>query len=277
MTSIERVMLLTKELWPGLAVQPRGGLGNRMLSLLSSHWWACHIGRRFFVYWPTGGVGNPKNRFEAGLDDLYRVDGIRYLSSHEWTELVQQLRRHYYTTRASQELLQAPDESPMLMADLHGPLQLQVSSDQLADWFRLYYRPVSRLQSRIDDLCSQIHPDSSVGLQVRCHGHSRTTTWRPQERFTALLQKFSCERPLRHVFLSCDDSSVQQSLCCEHPRIIAQPKRHEINSLAALEDTVVDLHVLARCREFYGSYCSGLSVFVSWLRAESRVALPEDA
>lgn len=255
-----------------LVLQPVGGLGNRLAALLSAHVLAEAEGRDLWVHWVLQG-GPPKDRFKAPLESLYQVDGIHIIGETRWQKAWAYQAARRFHLRDSHHKLQPGYDERVLVAPLHGRLQTNEGAWHDA-WHALFWKKYHlepSLAKAVTSFARDHFTPKTIGLQIRVHGHRRTRDWKPVEKFTKFIENRLAQDPQTRFFVSSDDLKVTMRLKDRfQASILSQNKTDKLNTLTALRQTVIDIHLLTHCVEFYSSAHSGLSQFVAFIRNEPR-------
>jgi len=256
-----------------LVIQPVGGLGNRMAALVSAHELAIKEDRELWVHWPIQG-GKPKDRFPTSLEDIYRVTGIRQISTGVWRNALKAPGVFHLSLKNS-HLALAPDIShDVIVCPLHGRIQGREETDRPA-WCRVFwdnYFLQPPLQKAVSEFRSYYSVgEKTIGLQIRIHGHRLAREWKPEKQFRRWLQLSISHYSSHNFFVSCDDREITAGLRKEFGDcIVSQDKDSELNTDLALKQSAMDFHLLAACKRIYSSRCSGMSYFACLIRNEQR-------
>lgn len=120
------------------------------------------------------------------------------------------------------------------------------------------FRPAPALQQRIDDQMAAMGTDDVVGVHIRRTDNARAIADSPTEAF---VQRMRQEPPSTRFYVATDDETVKQQLRREFPgRVATLPRQAERGSLQGMEDALVEMCVLARCRRILGSAFSTYSM-----------------
>lgn len=255
-----------------LVVQPLGGLGNRLMSLLSAHDLAIRDGRELWVHWTTP-RGAPSARLQIALAEIYSIEGITLIGRKGVSNAMQHSdRKIFRLSRAHRELTLGCDEQ-VLFAPMHG--RLMTEGDRFDAWHDLFwrkYRLVDALDQQVSQFKQTYFDRPVVGFQIRVHGHRLARNWKPTDRFVKLAKQIVDDNADTRIFISADDVRVTAGFKqLFGSRIIALEKTNQLNTGPALRHTIIDCHLLHACNQFYSSRFSGLSYYIAVLRNEPRV------
>lgn len=220
------------------ALQCSGGLGNRLLGLLSAR--QRHPLAKIVTYWSTGPfkVTKAGPRLEAQFLQLYEpIDGFQFVGKDEF-EKVKSSRgiRFGYS---------------------HGMLPGTRAEElwQLAGLLKLAQGPVDIYRHWRSLLPGDYH-----GCLIRLRGHRETQAWDPRHKFEKLLARLK-----RPVFVSCDDPGYAKTL---HDVYFAT-KPGRFGSLEQLTVVAAELQLLAEAKSFYAPPCTALAAIIQVLRGQS--------
>jgi hypothetical protein len=120
-------------------------------------------------------------------------------------------------------------------------------------------RPVPRLQAIIDSHVSTI--GRTIGVHVRRTDNRYARDHSPLDMFIDLMRREVAQDDASRFFVATDSPEAEGHLRGEFPgRICMHEKRSlDRNDPLAIEDAVIDLYCLARCRKLIGSYWSSFS------------------
>lgn len=119
------------------------------------------------------------------------------------------------------------------------------------------FRPIAGLQTRVDGMANAIGRNA-VGVHIRRTDNDRAIAFSPTEAFVARMRMEAADT---HFYVATDDENVKLQLRRDFPhRVHTLPRKAERGSLQGMEDAVVELYTLARCRRILGSSCSTYSM-----------------
>lgn len=261
---------MTKEGY--ITLVPAGGLGNRMKAVAAALRLAEAAGSSLSVLWcKDWGLGcrfdqlflsidHPRVTLrEATLADLLTDDRPRrrnlWLPS-VWQRLAYGARMdEAATTRGMNEAFDfvpwARGRRVWLASNVYFMAQ-----DVPDDAFDIF-RPTAALQQRIDDQMAAMGADV-VGVHIRRTDNARAIAESPIEAFVERMRQ---EPATTHFYVATDDEGVKQQLRQEFPgRVATLPRQAERGSLQGMEDGLVEMYVLSRCRRILGSAFSTYSM-----------------
>jgi hypothetical protein len=248
-----------------LIVEPMCGLCNRLRVLDGAVSLAARYSGTVEVFWFSDADLNCRftNLFEP-LPDLVR---FRYFSLPPLIETGFKRVVHAVMKRTCQRYLLA-HEVEYLEKVGHDFSDLAAHRRVfLKTWSRFYptaapfaiFRPASPIQAIIDRQGAD--PDQTVGVHIRRTDAASITAASPTRRFIARMEYELRENPQTRFFLATDDPTEEELMKRTFPgRIQTYSKRtRSRNQREGIEDAVVDLFCLARCRKILGSYKSSFS------------------
>ncbi len=245
-----------------IVVAPMGGLCNRMQALSSAVRLAEQTDAKLTVHW----YRSPN--INIALEDLFlvpdRIDRVVEFDLYKWPgRFKRKLYRKYYQRFFDRYL-----EFSSLMPDATEIERRVHGVRAFITAYRCFYESgdvLSGLQS-VPRLGAVIESgwtasNNTVGVHVRRTDHAGAVNHSPLEAFVALMQQEIDRDPDTGFFLATDSPAVETELSGKFPdRILIYPKRSlDRNDQDAIEDAVVDLYRLSKCRKVIGSYDSSFS------------------
>jgi len=260
-----------------LIAVPIGGLGNRLMSLLSLLLLGERQGVPTYCHWVMQHGRHEKDDFLADLDELWLTD-VPTVSAAKLQEAWQGGAK----THSGKDLF-VPESGATTIAVMHGALKWPKNELACPSWAsmrELYlrrFRPAPVAAALIERLRATVENEPTVGMVVRCRGHRFTKRWQIPDRFRAWLTARAAESDTK-FFLCCDDPMVSESLTAIAPRrIVSNEKPARLNTKEALQAVVADLELLRRCQEIYGTPASGLSWAASLIHPSGIWRIPKPA
>lgn len=109
--------------------------------------------------------------------------------------------------------------------------------------------------------------EGTVGMHIRRTDHEEAISQSPLELFYHKIEELFQNKMANQIFLATDDIGVEQELreAFSGQVISYQGKRFGRDSKRGMQDGVVDMLALSKCREIYGSYGSTFSKMASYL------------
>jgi hypothetical protein len=239
-----------------VASKPLHGLGNRVRLVLSGQALAHSVGRDFDYYWPVG------SGFGARLTDLWAFqDSIAPL-----TDLALRLVAPY---RDPVALLNDPQGGRQPIWHIRSPNALPVP-DGVQSWHdslaALHLRPA--LADAVRSLHSrEFGAKPYVGVMVRTHqnAHDQTKQQSPLSWYVGRMHELQDTLGDVRFYLSCDTPEADALLRSEFTTATSLPKSGAYNSRQAIEESVIDLYLLASSCHILGPHYSSFPELAHFL------------
>lgn len=136
-----------------------------------------------------------------------------------------------------------------------GAYNYFMSKERPADVFDCF-RPIPLLQQQIDKRMAEMGGDV-VGVHIRRTDNVEAIAESPMEAFFSRMHK---EPESTHFYVATDDEGVKVELHREFPgRVTTLPRQADRGSLQGMQDALVEMYSLARCRRILGSSHSSYS------------------
>ena len=249
-----------------LVVVPQCGLCNRLRVLLSALAVSAEDGVAVRVAWErTDECWADFSQLFVPLDGgLFSVGARRWWErpitrrNLHWPWLVRLLMG--YRCQHASFLPKYPGEVSALLRRhgkvyLSGPYSLRPYSRDYAA--RL--RPVEKLQKRVDRLVAQFAPHT-VGVHIRRTDNVVSMRHSKVEQFRRAMDAELARQPGTRFYLSTDDEEVKASLKKDYGgKVLTQKTSVRRDTLAGMEEAVVDLWCLAATEKLLGSYWSSFT------------------
>jgi len=248
-----------------ITVVPVGGLCNRMRAVDSGIALARATGQRLRVFW----ILNPRLncRFDrlfvvpAAMHRLIQVPANNPVAGRAW-QLYQRLSPRLY------DLCLGEREIDELAAGKGDLARMVAGRDVLVLTYSRYFgrppffgdfRPAAPLQRQIDEFAARL--DNVVGVHMRRTDQVVSIESSPTDAFVELMRKEVRQDAAVRFFVATDSPEDENRLrALFADRIVSRPKRSlDRNNAAAIEDALVDLYCLARCRKLIGSHWSSFT------------------
>ena len=244
-----------------IILEPTGGLCSRMRTIDATVGYAKHTGEKVILIWTLN------KSLNCSLHKLF--ENINEIS------LIIQLRGVTCMGRAVRRLLKLtirfichdyylPSDMDRLMATgidfqkFHQKKNLYLRTDhcffQSRDPFQIF-KPVRSLKKIIDSY--QIN-EQYVGIHVRRTDNLWSNYHSPTPVFISRMQEEIDRNPATRFFISSDSLEEKKALANRFPDRTIYYKQDSFNRDIALniQNAVIDLYLLSRCRKIIGSYGS---------------------
>ena len=247
---------------PTLTIAAQGGLCNRLRVVLSALFFSEEHNSAVRVAWSKN-----KECF-AEFDELF-------MSIH--TENFCVTKGSCWLTPVSRYNLHLPALVRTLIFDAqqknfdprqHGPLEEWTKKDKrlyLSTGYSLFdyptvvakrLQPVASLQQRINNILS-LFTTRTIGIHIRRTDNTISIAESPIEAFEQAIEAEIAADSSVHFFLATDEAGLKEKLSDKYPgRFVYQQTTAGRNSLAGMQEAVVDLFCLAATHKLLGSYWS---------------------
>lgn len=119
-----------------------------------------------------------------------------------------------------------------------------------------WVKPIPSIQKKIDEVAERFM-DNTVGVHIRRTDHIHSIRESPLDGFILEMEECLKQDPSTRFFLATDDEDTELVLKARFKeRIIIQQKRFGRDSVAAIQDAVVDLFALSKTNLILASYSS---------------------
>lgn len=255
-----------------ITLVPAGGLGNRMKAIAAALRLAQAVGSKLHIKWfRDWGLGcrfdqlfQPISHDSVTLDEATLTDHLFfdrprrrnfYFPKIALSSVFDRTMDEAATTRGMREGFDfarwARGKRVWMSSNVYF-----MAEDIPLDAFDIFH-PTPRLQARIDKEASALG-ENAVGVHIRRTDNARSIAQSPTEMF---VQRMRQESPETRFYVATDDESVKQLLHQEFPqRIQTLPRQAQRGTLQGMEDAVVEMFLLSRCKRLIGSSCSTYSM-----------------
>jgi len=124
-----------------------------------------------------------------------------------------------------------------------------------------WVKPVPAIAANIGKFRERINGRKCIGLHIRRTDNASSIECSPNELFEAAVREELARDPRAVFFLATDDQATQDHFVnlFGSDRMLVHPKRFGRDSVAAIQDAVVDWMLLGVCRKLYCSFYSSFS------------------
>ena len=264
-----------------IIVKPVGGLANRMRVIAASVQLAHEIGTTVQCIWESN------NELGANYTDLfelsehfslrapfrhrpkssYQKTGLKHFIITLWNKMLG-VDACYSMSNVDSIIAGEQNEnadyhrffdviSPLLAKD---KIIFYTTGDYLADLHDVsLFNPVEEIRKVIESyaLCFS---NKTYGLHIRRTDNTWAIENSPLNLFRAIIESKIAEDDEVRFYLSTDDKETLQALKEEYgEHILIREKKYGRDSLDAMKDAVVDMWLLSKTQQIYGSYYSSFS------------------
>lgn len=257
-----------------ICIVPNGGLCNRLRLLLS----VVEISRRqpalrFEVHW------NKNAQCYAWFEELFEPLNMPsitvyhhrwWATQHRFLNLWWPALVRFFKGYTFQCTDLRPKDEATLSAVLSRHRRLYIASCyNLCDYSAAsiaHLRPVPALQARINEIVSRFAPHT-IGIHIRRTDNAMSQQHSRLEDFHTAVQREIQQDDQVRFFLCTDDAAVKAEFCQKYgDRILTQTSPVARDTLAGMQDAVVDLWCLAHTQKILGSYWSSFTDMAAELR-----------
>lgn len=250
---------------PRQYLEPMCGLCNRLRVIDGAVTLAEELGSQLVVLWYADQDLNC--RFEDLYEPLPPPVRFHTLSLPQPVEALSKRLIHGFARRACDGYMVQFEAEALARSGHDFTAFVRQGRTYLKTWSRFHPTPRPftrfRLQPHLAALLERTTRgfEQVVGVHIRrtdCQDAiARSTT----EKFIAAMDAELAREPATRFFLATDDAREEALFAARYPgRILTHPKRTRArHRREGIEDAVIDLHALGRCRTILGSYASSFS------------------
>lgn len=123
--------------------------------------------------------------------------------------------------------------------------------------------PIQSIKERIDDRCTQF-VNNTIGVHIRRTDNIASIQQSPLELFFEKIDEELDKDNHTMIYLATDSEEVKLQMGKRYGnRIISSSTPADRNSVAGIQDGLIDMYTLARTRKIYGSFQSSFSEMAS--------------
>ena len=246
--------------FPYIIVQPQGGLCNRMRTIAGAYKLAKITNKRLVVLWVRSSEMN------ECFHQLFEPMPFKVIDDRQGSFIQRWLwrivsRTHYFTLIDDEKIQNSGwrDSSTLDWAKEYTKKNLLICAchDIIKDCDYTIFKPLESIKKR----CSIDINDNVIGIHIRRTDNMESVRNSPTEMFVQKMNEEIETMKAVRFFLSTDDPK-EEALLKERfgNRIIINPKTSiDRNNPIAIQEALLDLYSLSRCRKIYGSYYSSFS------------------
>ena len=116
-----------------------------------------------------------------------------------------------------------------------------------------FFKPSEAINSKMNKFIQDTGFDSPIGMHIRRTDHITIIKESPSYLFTDKIEELLSENPHAKIFLACDDNDLKQSIVNKYGDNILTREINPRFSDNGIEDSVIDLFLLSKCRTIYGT------------------------
>lgn len=261
-----------------MIVEPCAGLGNRLLGLASAHAAAEKLERELVVIWKREVGCNVRadelfdlpmqvvEISENGLkkEPLAQIQGNRV--KKKWRKKAGLFLECDDVERIKKEcgyegLLETFKKEPVVYFKTFGPV-CEVGPDTYR-----FLKPCKSIEAKGAELFAKLN-GHAVGVHVRRTDHTEAIANSPLSLFIERMKRELAADKQTVFFVATDDAGVKEELgakFADGQLIFNEKGIIDRDSKAGLEDALVEMLALSRCRKILGSYNSTFSLLPSYI------------
>jgi hypothetical protein len=247
-----------------LTIEPLGGLCNRMRALDSAFALARTLRYPVTILW------NIDASLGCRFDKLfYRPEGLHKIVQRDKRARINRLLSRII------EGLKRKNDLFLGQAEVEKHMRQHVDFSHLSRYQTVHiatcssfyqsdapfrdFQPVQELQIQIDSYTHFFN--NTIGIHIRRTDNRKAIEYSPTEFFLAAIERLAHDDPQATFFLATDEPQEEKRILEAFPgRVIIHKKRSfRRNEAAAIQDALIDLYTLSKCKKIIGSYWSSFS------------------
>lgn len=263
-----------------IVLEPCAGLANRILAIATGYQLAVETGQSMKVLWDIdGAVG-------VAMEELFTLPEdikIRKMTKLPYRQkpllrLKSDIIRMYLRRKA--ELFWECEDTVSVRRMMNSDYIIEQIEDKHLNYIKAFceltkitdksifaiFQPSEEILQRGENVFQNINKQT-VGMHIRRTDHAEAISKSPLELFYQKIEEILQNNGAEKIFLATDDLNVEQKLCGEFEgRVFCyHGKKFGRNSKSGMQDGLIDMLALSKCREIYGSYGSTFSKMASYL------------
>lgn len=240
---------------------PTGGLANRIRVILSALQWQNDYGEKVSVWWRAG------SELACRFEDIFMpVDEIKEIGSERiwYFRLMKKLYKyHLIPWRIVFDDYQYNAVNQYVRNAMGGGKMMCRSYSRFYEGSAPDYHQVFRLNPFMQQQVALVQkqlPPATIGVHIRRTDNIDSIRQSPLEAFEKRIVGYLRNHPDATFYLATDDYDVQTAFRNRFgERIIIRNGPLVRDSKEGILHAVVELYMLAACKEIWGSYCSSYS------------------
>lgn len=261
-----------------MIVEPCAGLGNRLLGMASAYAAAQKLNRELVIIWKreTGCNIRAEELFDLPMqvveisengykkEPLARMMGDR--EKKKWRAKASRFLECDDVERITREegydaLLRVIEAEPVIYIKAFGPI-CEVGAESYA-----FLKPSAAILGKGEPLFSQIDAHT-IGVHVRRTDHTEAIANSPLSLFVERMKEELAADASARFYVATDDAAVKQELREALPpeKLVFYEKGIiDRDSREGLQDALIEMLALSKCRKILGSYNSTFSLLPSYI------------
>lgn len=269
-----------------ILLQPMGGLANRMRVISVLFELCCNVEAEFEVLWVNNDDCGASWRqlFKEPPFIIKDINGsyIHAYRSKRWYRRLPHLLwlfYHKYTWLSNNDVcaltaVDTPENSAKIRLDWecrlrNGERMFVVTGDNLGPVNDLsMFIPIRELQNEVDSLWELFSKKFNViyGLHIRRTDNIWSITSSPIDLFEKKIHDVLLQNPDSAFYLASDDEDTIRDLNAKFgDKIIVRDKELSRKTSVGMQNALIDMLLLSKCKKIFGSYFSSFSEMASWI------------
>lgn len=275
-----------------LIIEPCAGLSNRILALATGYHLARKYNHEIKLLWDVDYTVGAKIQDLFELPKDIKIITMTKAPIHQFPflKLKSMLMRSRYEKQC---------DISLNCADVAENLKDCGSEEALGEIFKTYnriyikaYCELYKIEDKSIFSIFKISPtimhkgckvfdeigEQTIGMHIRRTDHAEAIKRSPTELFIKKAEQLFTETDYSNLFLATDDQNIEEKFkkMFGDKIIFYEGKNFTRRNTSGMEDSVVDLLALARCRIIYGSYGSTFSLMASYIGNSELIILEEE-
>lgn len=246
-----------------LIIQPIGGLCNRMRAINSARILSGKLGQKLTVIWFVNReLGCPFEEIFCSTD-AFRVINIH--SKWDIRKLFYQGLAFLFGIFVDNEWIRSNREGESLRDASSSRLKTLITYIATEEHFYPChdyspFMPAEKVQERIDSFKAKLG-ESSVGVHIRRTDNLPSIDKSSTESFISSMKEALSADPKTVFYLATDDLNEEERLREQFPHKILSNRERDLSrdSIAGIQDAMIDLYCLASTNKIIGSYFSSFT------------------
>lgn len=242
-----------------IIIQPSGGLCNRIRVINSAYELAKKRGDKLTVLWLNNAELNCP--FESLFQPVTEIKIINIYSNLNLKKLFLQFSA---SQRFNNTSIENNKRNGILNEDFYHSLKKNVF---ISTWEHFYpssdyhfFQPANEVQTRVDAITKNFG-ETSFGVHIRRTDHTWSIESSKTNGFVIAIEQELTKNQNAKFYVATDDIKEENLLREKFPNSIIsnQNKTLSRNSIAGMQDALIDLICLSKTNKIYGSYFSSFT------------------
>ena len=269
-----------------ILLQPMGGLANRMRVISVLFELCCNVEAEFEVLWVNNDDCGASWRqlFKEPPFIIKEINGsyIHAYRSKRWYRRLPHLLwmfYHKYTWLSNNDVcaltaVDTPENSAKIRLDWecrlrNGERMFVVTGDNLGPVNDLsMFTPIDGVCNYVNEFweeCASVYP-VIYGLHIRRTDNIWSINSSPLELFEKKICDVLMQNPSSAFYLASDDEDTVSELKAKFgDKVIVRAKELSRKTSVGMQNALIDMLLLGKCKKIFGSYFSSFSEMASWI------------